>query len=91
MRGKVMWSAAECLTAGMLCGGVTNIEKIYNCFTRVHIQVRDFQKITDGAKARLGKLPMVKGLMVRGDEIQLVIGMEAVQITKDLNKHLALG
>ncbi len=83
-----MWSSTVCLTAGMLVGGTKNIVRIINCFTRVHIQVRDLEKITEETKARLGKLPMVKGILIRGDEIQLIIGVEAVQITKDLNKHL---
>ena len=84
----MMWSSAVCLTTGMLVGGTKNIVRIINCFTRVHIQVANLEKVTEEAQARLKKLPGVKGLLIRGDEIQLIIGVEAVEISKDLNKHL---
>lgn len=83
-----MWGPTECLTVGILSGGVGNIEKIYNCFTRVHIQVRDLGKITGEAQTQLKKLPLVKGLLIRGNEIQLVIGVEAEKLSLECNKHL---
>ncbi len=83
-----MWTSIECLRLGSLCAGVSNIEKIYNCFTRVHIQIKDLEKVTEANQVAMKKLPYVKGLLIRGDELQLIIGMEARKVAELCNKHL---
>ena len=83
-----MWTSIECLRLGSLCAGVNNIEKIYNCFTRVHIQIKDLEKVTEDNQEALKKLPYVKGLLIRGDELQLIIGMEARKVAELCKKHL---
>ena len=83
-----MWTSIECLRLGSLCAGVNNIEMIYNCFTRVHIQIKDLEKVTEDNQEGLKKLPYVKGLLIRGDELQLILGMEAREVAELCKKHL---
>lgn len=83
-----MWSNIECLSIGALCGGVKNIEKIYSCFTRVHVVLKDIEVITENKKARLLKLSHVKAVFVRRSEVQLVVGVESDRLAESLKKEL---
>ena len=83
-----MWSSLECLTIAALCGGSGNIESIYNCFTRVHFVLKDDEKITEQKKKRLEKIPYVKGVFIRGGEVQLVVGSQAALFCKSCKKEL---
>ena len=82
-----MWTEADCRSVGALSGGLENIIQITNCFTRVHVLVRDLERVDrEGLKA----LPLVKGLLVRGGEVQLIVGAEAQQLSVLCNTYLPL-
>lgn len=83
-----MWTGFECLRLGSLCAGINNIERIYNCFTRVHIQIKDLEKVTADNQEALKKLPYVKGLLIRGDELQLITGTNARELSETCKKYL---
>ncbi|MBR1912232.1 MAG: PTS transporter subunit EIIB [Treponema sp.] len=85
-----MWSFADCFRLAFLCAGISNIEKIYNCFTRVHVAVKNLDAVSPENREKLKRLPLVKSLLVRGNEIQLVIGMESKAISAACNKHLGI-
>lgn len=83
-----MWTSLECLTIAAQCGGCSNIESIYNCFTRVHFVLRDLDKVTEEKKSRLKKIPCVKGVFIRADEVQLVVGSEAALLCRTCKNQL---
>ena len=85
-----MWTATDCLLLGALCGGTKNIVKIISCFTRVHVQVKDLELIDGKKRARLEKLPLVKMVLFRGDEVQLVVGTDSETVAKLCRRHLGL-
>ena len=79
------FSPEDCNTAICLCGGRDNLKDLECCTTRVRIEVSDLSKVdTNG----LEDLPMVKGVWIRRNEVQLVIGLEAIKITSLLKQYL---
>lgn len=83
-----MWTYDDCLRIEELAGGKKNIAAIYNCFTRVHIQIKEIEKISEARKKELEKVPSVKGLLIRGNELQLIVGTEAKMLSDQCKKHL---
>ena len=84
----MIWSGKDCLMAALFVGGAGNIERVYSCFTRVHIA------LSDSAKAKtekLASLPGVQNVIVRGAEIQLVVGIDAPRFASLLAKELGKG
>lgn len=64
-------------------GGASNIETINNCFTRLRCDVRDITKIDQ----ELIKQAEQKGVIVNGNNVQIIIGL-TVENVKDLVKSL---
>lgn len=52
-------------------GGHTNTNEIFNCMTRVRINIRDFDQIN---QAQLEKVEGVMGVIRDGDTLQVVVG-----------------
>ena len=74
--------ASACI---LYCGGRDNIVKCECCTTRVRFELKDKSKVS---AENLKKLPLVQGIFKRRDEIQLVIGIEAVDITRLISSLL---
>jgi len=64
-------------------GGVSNIESINNCFTRLRCEVREVNRID---QSLLKQTPQ-KGVVVNGSNVQVIIGLN-VETVKDLVKQL---
>jgi phosphotransferase system IIB component len=58
-------------------GGSGNILCATNCATRVRLR---FVSVPSGVRERFASIPGVAGVLVRGDEYQLVVGFEAALI-----------
>ena len=85
-----MWTSSDCLKMAMYAGGVGNIEKVYNCFTRLHIALKDLAKMNVEREKKFQSLPDVKKLIMCGNEVQLVVGVDAVRISALCCKSLSL-
>ncbi len=79
-----MWTENEYVLITSAVGGEKNIVSISSCFTRVRIQVVDLHRIHSDV---LKTLPLVKGILVRGEEVQLVVGLEATLLAESFNKY----
>ncbi|HAH62917.1 MAG TPA: hypothetical protein DCL73_12565 [Treponema sp.] len=71
------WTAETCRTLFAALGGKSNIAEISCCATRLRIRLY-VEAAAD--RSALSVLPGVKGLIERTGEIQLIIGLEAVEI-----------
>lgn len=60
-------------------GGKENIENISNCFTRLRVTVKNEDLVNS---AQLEKISLQKGIVLKGTNVQVIIGME-VQAFKD--------
>lgn len=82
-----MWASSDCMKMALYAGGSGNIEKVYNCFTRLHIVLKDTAKINDEIIKKFATLKDVKKVLLRGNEVQLVVGIDAVRISALCNKE----
>ena len=62
-----------------------NISKVYSCITRLRLNFKDKEIVDyDALKA----MDLVKGIFWYGEECQLVIGLEAMTLSKVMNDLL---
>lgn len=73
------WTEETCRTLFAALGGNGNIAEISCCATRLRIRLHTK---TAADRNALSALPGVKGLIERTGEIQLIIGLEAVEICR---------
>lgn len=72
-----IWTAETCRALFTALGGKDNITEMYCCATRLRIRLHE----KDAAdRVALSVLPEVKGLIERTEEIQLIIGIGAIEI-----------
>ncbi|PJI08590.1 MULTISPECIES: PTS transporter subunit EIIC [Clostridium] len=65
-------------------GGANNILEVNNCFTRLRIDVKDVSKVN---KEVIGKAKQ-KGIVVKGNNVQIIIGMTVEDAKEKLNSLL---
>lgn len=68
-------------------GGAENIETLENCYTRLRINVHDEDKINEKI---LDKYPS-NGIIRRGKNVQIVIGLDVEDVKKDVQLELSRG
>lgn len=66
-------------------GGPNNIKQVENCFTRLRINVKDEELID---KEILDEYP-ARGVVVRGSNVQMIIGLEVGDLRKSLEQELS--
>lgn len=64
-------------------GGDNNIKDLTNCITRLRVEVEDDKKVDLEA---LKKLQKIKGVLLKGKSLQIVIGPEVEFIAKEIAK-----
>ncbi len=72
---------AKLIIAGL--GGADNIETVNNCFTRLRCEVKDINKVDQ----ELIKKADQKGVIINGNNVQIIIGM-TVETVKDAVKSM---
>ena len=72
----------ELLVAGL--GGVENISTVNNCFTRLRIDVGDINKVKDEIIHQVEN----KGIIKKGSNVQIIIGMKVQTVREDLCAYL---
>ena len=68
-------------------GGTENIESLENCYTRLRINVYDESKVNEDI---LEKYPS-SGIIKRGKNVQIVIGLNVQEVRKDVEREMNLG
>jgi len=72
------------------CGGKDNILEVENCTTRLRVGLKNTE--LEGQclynKDKLGTLPGVKMVLVRGNSIQLVVGLDVFNLEKECRERL---
>lgn len=80
-----LWTDDECLKCINLCLSISNIDSISHCVTRLRLLLKSLNGVDIEA---LKKLPNVKGVLIRGNEVQLVMGLISISICDKINKIL---
>ena len=85
-----IWNEQDFETLFEACGGKNNILDVENCTTRLRIGLKNTE--VDGkclySKEKLGTLPGVKLVLVRGESIQLVVGLDVFSLKKECKVRL---
>ncbi len=80
-----MWTSKDCLLIALHCGGSCNISSVASCFTRVHVSLLDVKK---ASSEKLSTISGVHNVLVRGNEMQMVVGIDAPRFAALLSKTL---
>ena len=72
---------ARDIVAGL--GGMDNLAEVSNCVTRLRISVRDPAAVDETV---LGSVAGVKGVIRRGNAVQVVIGTQAEQVASEIRE-----
>ena len=62
-------------------GGIDNLSEVGSCITRLRLKVNDGDKVDEVALKKLG----VKGVVKKGNSVQVVIGTQAEFIANEIN------
>lgn len=68
-------------------GNKANIIRVTNCATRLRFILKDDSLVQEVA---LKDMEIVAGILRRGDQFQIVIGMEAANLCNDINQLLKI-
>ena len=79
------WSGYDCLFLFEAVGGLNNIIEIEACFTRFRLLLKDIERVSE---KKLRTLRGVKDVIMRGDEVHLVIGMEVIKLCEQCQKYI---
>lgn len=66
-------------------GGITNIDTVENCFTRLRVEVKDISLVSDDI---INKVPN-SGIVKKGKNIQVIFGLQVSTVRKAVDKYLA--
>ncbi|AGR42275.1 PTS transporter subunit EIIC [Spiroplasma diminutum] len=64
-------------------GGKNNFSELYNCVTRIRFKIIDKEKVKLEV---VKKIPLVKGVVWNGDELQIIIGADVEKVKTALDK-----
>ena len=67
-------------------GGKENIVTVNNCFTRLRVEVKDIEKIDDACINQFKN----SGIVKKGNNIQIIIGMKVQTVREDVCQHLGI-
>ena len=81
----MFWEKKDCDEFFLSCGGKDNIKDLSTCFTRLRIQLENYSVFN---KEAMMHIPGVKGIFVRESEIQIVIGLKASSLCRELKSIL---
>lgn len=68
-------------------GGIENIVRTGCCVTRLRLVLRDESRADDAAVSRIDG---VKGIIKRGGQYQIVIGLGVSELLKEFDKFIAV-
>ena len=68
-------------------GGKANIAKVDNCYTRLRITVKDPSKVNE---VLLKNETSANGVVIKGENIQIVYGLKVNGVRKDLDEYLGI-
>ncbi len=68
-------------------GGKANIAKVDNCYTRLRITVKDPNKVNE---TLLKNETSANGVVIKGENIQIVYGLKVNGVRKDLDEYLGM-
>lgn len=68
-----------------LLGGQENIKNINHCMTRLRLEVKNSSLVK---KEYLNNLPLTKGIVINGENIQIVIGVKVKDVYKEITDSL---
>ena len=66
-------------------GGKTNIESVENCFTRLRVNVKDISLIDESLINKVDN----SGIVKKGNNIQIIYGLQVQTMRKAVDKTLA--
>ncbi len=67
-------------------GGKENIELVTNCFTRLRVEVKDINLVNQETIQKFNP----KGIVVKGNNIQIIIGMKVQTVREDVCQILGM-
>ena len=67
-------------------GGAENIVQVTNCFTRLRVDVKDVDKVNDEIINRFKN----SGIVKKGNNVQIIIGMKVQSVREDVSQLLKL-
>jgi PTS system N-acetylglucosamine-specific IIC component len=65
-------------------GGLDNLEEVGSCITRLRLKVSDADKVDEAALKAMG----VKGIIKKGQAVQVVVGTRAELIANEINASM---
>lgn len=68
-------------------GGKDNIDSMTNCFTRLRVDVKDTKKVNE---ALIKKYPGQKGVVIKDNNVQVIIGMGVQPLKEQIAEHLGI-
>ena len=68
-------------------GGKANIAKVDNCYTRLRITIKDPNKVNE---ALLKNETNANGVVIKGENIQIVYGLKVNGVRKNLDEYLGI-
>ena len=66
-------------------GGKDNINKVWNCFTRLRINIKDWSQVNEDIINQVAN----NGIIKRDNTIQIVFGMRVNEVRKAVDAQLA--